>query len=226
MNTMTRYLITLPVLCAIVFGISVIPTEAVAAKLYKWIDEDGNVHYSSRLPANQAKNQHQKLNNQGIVVSTTRAAKTEEELAAEAEAKRKEEERLAQEKERLAEEARLKAIQEQKDRVLLMTFSNEDEIIHAREDRIEVINSVIELINKNITSTEQKLAELEKTADQLYTSQGKEIPGGMAQKIEHFTRKIDNRKAQLAQKETEKQKIHQKYDLDMARFRELTSKTN
>lgn len=226
MKPNTRYLLMLPLLCTICLGTAGYSPDLAAAKLYKWIDENGQIHYSSRLPANQAKNQHQKLNDQGVVVSTSKAAKTEEELAAEAEAKREEEEQLAKEKERLAEEARLKAIQEKKDRVLLMTFSNEGEIIHAREDRIEVIDSVVELINKNIDSTKQKLEELQKTADQLYTSQGKEIPGGMAQKIEHFTRKIDNRKAQLAQKETERQKIHEKYDLDMARFRELKSKTN
>lgn len=226
MNSKIRYLFTLSVMWTVCLVTSGYSPDLAAGKMYKWVDENGQIHYSSRLPANQAKNQHQRLNNQGVVVSTTKAAKTEEELAAEAEAKRLEEEQLAKEKERLAEEARLKGIQEQKDRVLLMTFSNEDEITHAREDRIEVINSVIELINKNIASTQQKLAELQKTADQLYTSQGKEIPGGMAQKIEHFTRKIENRRAQLAQKETEKQRINEKYDLDMARFRELKAESN
>ena len=202
------------------------PSLVTATSMYKWVDENGQIHYSSRLPANQSKNKHQRLNEQGVVVSTTEAAKTEEELAEEAEARRQEAERIAKEEEKLAEEARLQAIQDQKDRVLLMTFSSEEEINHAREDRIDVIDSVIELINKNISSTEQKLAAIKKTADQQYTSQGKEIPGGMAQKIEHFTRKIENRKAQLFQKESEKQNINDKYNLDMARFRVLKSKTN
>ena len=64
---------------------------------------------------------------------------------------------------------------------------------------------------------------MQKTADQLYTSQGVEIPGGMAQRIEHLERKIANRQAQLAQKEAEKTKINEKYDVDLERYRELKS---
>jgi hypothetical protein len=216
-----RYHISLPVLLTLALVLSGYSPHGAAAKLYKWVDENGQIHYGSSLPADKAKNDHQQLNKQGVVVNTKKAKvqKSEEELALEAEAKRIEEERLA-------EEARLKEIQDQKDRVLLMTFSNEDEINHAREDRIKVVESVIDLIHKNIAATEGKLAELQKTADQLYTSQGKEIPGGMAQKIEHFERKIENRKAQLAQKQEEKAKINEKYDVDLARFRELKSDTN
>ena len=213
----------LPVLWAMTVGLSGYSSEVAAAKLYKWVDEDGQIHYGSRLPANQSKNEHHQLNKQGVVVSTTKAAKTEDEISAAAEAERKEEERRAQEAERLAEEARLKSIQDQKDRVLLMTFSSEEEITLARENRIDVIDSVIELINNNIGSTEKKLEELQKTADQLYTSQGVEIPGGMAQRIEHLERKIANRQAQLAQKEAEKSKINEKYDVDLERYRELKS---
>lgn len=216
-----RYQLSLPVLLTFAFVLSGYSPAGAAAKLYKWVDENGQVHYSSRLPAQQSKDEHQQLNKQGIIVSTKKkkVQKSEEELALEEEAKRIEEERLA-------EEARIKAIQDQKDRVLLMTFSSEEEINHARENRIEVIESVIELINKNIATTEKKLGELQNTAKKLYTSQGKEVPGGMAQKIEHFERKVANRKAQLATKEAEKAKINEKYDIDLARYRELRSNTN
>jgi hypothetical protein len=38
-----------------------------AAALYKWIDEDGQIRYSDRLPAAQVKKKHQQLNSQGVV---------------------------------------------------------------------------------------------------------------------------------------------------------------
>jgi len=59
-----------------------------------------------------------------------------------------------------------------------------------------------------------------------YTSKGKEVPGGLAQKIEHFQRKIENRSAQLEAREEEKDKISAKYDLDLERFRLLRSASN
>ncbi len=190
--------------------------SSVAAGLYKWIDEDGNVRYSDRLPAAQAKKKHHQLNSQGMVVSTTEDARSEEDLAAEAEARRKKEE---EEK----EAARLKAIQDQKDQVLLLTFSSEKELQIARDDRIEVLDSVIRLINKSIASTQTKLDELQNVADKSYLSKGKEVPGGLAQKIEHFTRKIESRNQQLSLKVAEKEKINQQYELDLARYRELKS---
>ena len=151
-----------------------------------------------------------------MVVSTTDDARSDEEVAAEAEARLKAEQEAA-------EAARIKAIQDQKDQVLLLTFSTEEEITLAREKRIGDIDSVISLINKSIDSTREKLDELERNADQIYLSQGKEVPGGLAQKIEQFTRKIENRTRQLELKQAEKAKINQQFEIDLARFRHLKS---
>jgi len=200
-------------------ALCVFSVQVSAATLYKWVDEDGKIRYSDRLPANQSKKEHQQLNSQGMVLTTRDAAKTPEELAEAAEAQRKLEE-VQQ------EEARLKAIQNQQDRVLLMTFSSAEEIEHARENRIQVIDSVIGLIESSLATTQEKLDELTQIANQNYVSYGKEIPGGLAQKIEHFERKIEIRDSQLAAKAEEKEKIRQKYELDLERFQLLRSASN
>ena len=190
-----------------------------AATLYKWIDEDGKIRYSDRLPANQSKREHQQLNSQGVVLTTRDAAKSPEEKAEDAEAQRKLDEVQN-------EEARLKSIQKNQDRVLLMTFSSEEEIEHARDSRIQVIDSVIGLIESSIATTQEKLDQLKRSAKRNYVSQNKEIPGGLAQKIEHFERKIEIRNAQLVAKAEEKEKIRQKYELDLERFQHLKSASN
>ncbi len=185
-----------------------------AGALYKWVDENGQVRYSDRLPANQVKKKHQQLNSQGVVLSTKEAAKTDEELAAEAEARRKLEEQEAK-------EAKLKEAQYKKDQVLLLTFSSEEELGLARDDRLDVLDSVIQLINKSVVTTEKQLQQLQTSADEIYLSKGKEVPGGLAQKIEHFTGKLEGRYAQLELKMAEKDKINKQYALDLARYREL-----
>ena len=187
---------------------------ADAAKLYKWVDEEGNVRYSDRLPPHQVKKKHHELNRQGVVVTTTDDALSPEEIAAEAERKRKEEEAAA-------EAARLKAIQDKKDNVLLMTFSSEEELGIVRDNRIQVLDSVIGLIEKSIESTQEKLDQLQQNADESYLSKGKEVPGGLAQKIEHFTRKIESRNEQLLQKLDEKARINAQYEADLERYRLL-----
>jgi hypothetical protein len=197
----------------------VFSTSANAGALYKWIDEDGQIRYSDRLPPSQNKKKHQQLNSHGVILSTKEAAKTDEELAAEAEAK------LLQDQEQaVADQA--KQLQDEKDRVLLMTFSSAEELGLARQNRLEVIDSVIQLITNSVLATQKTLDILEASAAENFTAVGKEVPGGLAQKIEHFTRKLDNRNEQLGLKILEKQKINRQYEQDVARFRELKAAQN
>ena len=199
--------------------LSAVARQSTAGALYKWIDENGQIRYSDRLPPSQVKKKHQQLNSQGVVLTTKEAAKSDEQLAAEAEAARKQEEENAK-------QAKHKEAQDKKDQVLLLTFSSEKELSIARDNRLDVLDSVIQLINKSINATQQQLDELQTNADAIYLSKGKEVPGGLAQKIEHFTRKLESRNAQLASKMAEQERINEQYEKDLARFRELKTETN
>jgi len=196
-----------------------VSSTSMAGTLYKWVDGNGNVRYSDRLPPDQNKNKHQQLSSQGTVLSTRDAAKSPEENAIEAESKRKLEEQQR-------EEARIIAERQKQDRVLLLTFSSEEEIENARDNRLQVMDSVIRLIESSIESTQGKLDKLTGRAQDAYISKGKEIPGGLAQKIEHFERKIESRDAQLQLKQADKEKVRQKYEGDLERFRLLRSASN
>ena len=200
-------------LCLILLGIC---TAASAARMYKWIDENGHMRYADRLPPSQLKRQYQTLNAQGVVVSTRKAAKTEEEIKA-----LKDAEKLLQAKQEI--EKREQEAQGKLDRVLLLTFSSEKELSRVKDDRIEVLDSVIRLIYKSIASTQDRLLRLEGDAKQQYTSKGREVPGGLAQNIEESIRKIDNREKQLQVKLEEKYKIQGQFEIDVARFRLLHS---
>ena len=96
-----------------------ISSTSMAGALYKWVDENGNVRYSDRLPPDQNKKKHQQLSSQGMVLSTRDAAKSPEEAAIEAESKRKIEEQQR-------EEVRIKSEQQKQDRLLLHTFRSEE----------------------------------------------------------------------------------------------------
>ncbi len=200
-------------LCLILLGIC---TAASAAKMYKWIDENGHMRYADRLPPSQVKREHQTLNAQGVVVSTRKAAKTEEEIKA-----LKDAEKLLQAKQEI--EKREQEAQGNLDGVLLLTFSSEDELSRVRDNRLEVLDSVIRLIYKSIATTQDRLLRLEGDAERKYTSKGLDVPGGLAQNIEESIRKINNREKQLQSKLAEKYKIQGQFDIDIARFRLLHS---
>lgn len=198
---------------AITYAIS---TSVCAVNLYKWVDENGDIRYSDRLPPGQVKYKREMLNEHGIVIETREAAKTREELEVEKEARRIREAEMAEQR-RLIEE------QNKHDRVLLLTFSSEEEMISVRDNRIEVIDSVIRLIESSILATEKRLIKLENEADEKYVLKGKEIPGGLAQNIEFFTNKLENRQQQLLLKQEERRKIDQQFDEDLDRYRFLKS---
>ena len=198
-------------ICLILLGISF---SASAGKLYKWVDENGEVRYSDRVPPSQVKQELKTLNAQGVVIETREAAKTEEEIKAFKEVQK--ELQARQEVQRQNKEAQVRL-----DRVLLLTFSSEAEMNRVKDNRIDVLDSVIRLIYKSIATTQDKLIRLQNIAKQQYTSKGLEIPGGLAQNIEESIRKINNRDKQLALKLGEKYKIEAQYEVDIARFRLL-----
>jgi hypothetical protein len=192
-----------------------------APTLYKWIDENGQVRYSDRLSADQARQRHQTLTKDGRVLETMDRKKTPEELRREREEAKQREEEAQREAER---KARLKAEQDHKDRVLMMTYTSEEEIRLAEQERIDVIDSVIKLLHRNIANEQNKLEGLEQRAQTQFIDKDKEIPGGLAQNIEYFKDKLLNRQKQLELKLEEKERIKQQYATDLLRYRELSKK--
>ena len=48
------------------------------AKMYKWVDDDGQMHFGDKIPAEYLVKEHEELNESGVVTTHREAAKTEE----------------------------------------------------------------------------------------------------------------------------------------------------
>lgn len=87
-------------LATLAVGMAAMAGYAAAAepkKTYRWVDQDGVVHYGDRLPPEHASTDRQVLNEYGVPVSAEDGAKTPEQRAAEkAERERLEAERQKQ----------------------------------------------------------------------------------------------------------------------------------
>jgi hypothetical protein len=73
--------------CHITFGLLLLPAlfapaSAFGERLYKWIDANGQVHYSSQLPPEAAKQRREILDKQGRTLKVYRAPPTGEKTAA------------------------------------------------------------------------------------------------------------------------------------------------
>ena len=198
-----RYLLILPVLLA--------ATVAVAERMYKWVDENGQVHYSNQVPPEATKQERRVINEQGRTVKVYRAPKTEEEKA--------EEKRLAEleaRKEKLLEQRRIH------DRSLLATYSSREDMLLARDGKLSSIESLIQLTNSRITSMQERLLQLSDEAAE-YERSGKPLPAPLQQQITNLREQLEKNKEFSADKQQEMQDIRQQFDADIKRFNELTS---
>jgi len=203
----------------LLFGLLMLLSAPVrSATLYKWVDDKGEVRYSDQLPPGQAGKGFEKLTTEGFVVEKKAPEMTpEEKRRARIEARI----RAIEEKRRKEEEARKRAEQEHQDTVLMMTYSNEDEIREAKDERLEVVEEVIKLLKRNIEDEQQKLESLKQEAREKYSDKGQEVPGGLAQKIEYSTNKILSKQTQLLLKYDELDRINEQFVKDLTRYREL-----
>lgn len=180
-----------------------------AGKLYKWVDEHGQVRYGDRVPPEYAKKRNETLNSQGIVVETRAAQKTAEQLA--------EEQRLAAL--RAAKEHRQRE-QAHKDRILLDTFTNEDEMILTRDGKLEAIEAIIRVTTGRIEKIRQKLSDLTKRAANLERA-GRPVPAELGQQISESRDQIRQNLDYIENRKQEQRAIREKFELDIKRFREL-----
>jgi len=185
--------------------------SALASKMYKWTDADGNVHYSSSLPPEQARQGHSRLNEQGVGVEQKDRAKTPEEIAREQEL-----ERLRAEQQRLIDEQRAK------DQVLLRTFRSEDDIVLTRDGKIATFDTQIRLTQKNINMLKTRLLD-QQTQAANWEKQGRPLTQNHLDSMEGTRREIEDSYASILRREEAKEEIMVKYGADLERFRELKS---
>ena len=180
-----------------------------AGKLYKWVDENGQIRYGDRIPPQYARKSNETLNQQGITVDRKEAAKTPEQIAA---AQRLEEAREAAE--------RVQQEQDRKDRILLDTFTNEDEMVLTRDGKIEAIEAIIRVTNGRTQKLKLRLSELKTRAANIERS-GKPVSDKLNAEISETRQQIAQNFTYVKSRNSDQQLIREQFEVDIARFREL-----
>ncbi len=188
------------------------------ARLYKWIDANGNTRYGDQLPQGYTNKKHFLLDAEGRIIKTNEAGKSPQQIKKERILAKKEADKKAQAEK---ESKNKRKIQNQQDRILLLTFNSEEDIFYSRDQRLQVLDSKISLLNKNKLSSRKKLNALNDQAENQYTSKNKNIPGGFQQKIEQMGKKITTIKAHILKVEHKRAEVVGDFNKDLDRFRNL-----
>ena len=190
-----------------------ISSNAFAVKLYKWVEEDGTVFYSDKIPPKASKGAHSQLDEEGMTIEKKGAAKTAEQIE-----QQRELERLRKEKEAVIEK------QKAEDRVLLKTFRSEDDMIMARDGKIRSVDNYIDITRGNIKRLKEKLSIMQSQAAELEKA-GKQVNPKFREDMEGIKRQINHSYASIVSREQKKEDIREAYDNDIRRFRVLKKLT-
>lgn len=179
------------------------------AKMYKWVDEDGQTHFGDKIPTHYLNKEHKELNEQGATIRTYPAAETAEQRA-----EKRKQNRILKEQEKKAK------AQAKRDRVLLDTYTTERDLVAARDARLDAVASQMQLSESIIADTRRKLEAIEKQITNIKAS-GREVPENISDKVEREEKQLVTHKKIAQGHQDRQQKITQQFDGYIKRFREL-----
>jgi len=182
-------------------------TAAAAGGMYKWVDDQGVVHYTDRIPAESVSKGATVLDKQGRSVKTIDPAPTAEQRKA-----------IEAEAERQRDLAKANAEQARRDRALTQSFSSEAEIDVARARAVSTMEAQLTTIGAYIADMTRRKQELEKRKAAYGT---KPVPGSIDTELNSVAEELARQNALLAQKKEALVAVDKKYDADKKRWQEI-----
>ena len=184
-----------------------LPAEA---KIYRWVDAQGKVHYSDTLPVRDTGRGNDVLSKDGVVVHhhDSEAQKKAQEAAAAAE--------------RVQQEAKLK--RQRRDQALLATYTTPQEIDLARDRALDNYRLVIKSVQLRLNQVDANLAELRNRVDG-FTRANKPVPPYLGAELTRAQSDQASLTSEIQQNRQAMEQTRAQYAADKARFIELTGGT-
>ena len=201
-----------PAAVGLLLALTVLPPGALAG-IKCWTNGEGVRECGNVVPPEYAQQGHEERSKRGFTKDVTGKAKTVEEVEGERRA------REAAEAEAVKQAAAAKK-QAELDRVLLATFSSEDDINMARDGQLANIESQIKITSEHIKKLDRSLDDLvSRAADQ--EKRGREVRADLRKGIDETRRQLEDEAKFIVSRREEEEKIKAKFQSDLDRFREL-----
>ena len=182
------------------------------AVTYKWVDENGIVHYGDRVPPQYAKKESSILNKQGVEVGRNEAQRTPEQIA--------------EDQKRAAALLR----QKQHDAFLLTTYTSVKDIEALRDERLVQISGQRRAAEQYVEGLHSRLNNLQTRARNYapYNEKpgARQMPDDLAEDLVRTMNEMKAQKSALAAKDAEETALRQQFQADIDRFRELRKVAN
>ncbi len=177
------------------------------ATTYKWVDDQGVVHYGDSIPPQYSQKESTLLNKEGVPVGHKDATKSAAQLAAEATA----EEQLARQK--------------QHDSFLLGTYTSVKDIEQLRDERLQQVRGQRVAAEQYVASLGERLTALQTRAQNFkpYSTRpdAHRMPDDLAEQMVHTLNDIRTQKAALTLSQEQETKTQSQFKADIDRYKEL-----
>lgn len=182
----------------------------MAQKLYRWVDADGQVHYSDALPPEAVNQARRELSrDSGLTTTAVERALTDAERA-----------QARAEAETAAALARQREEQNQRDRVLLNSYPSEADLQRAFDERLRLLDESIRAAQVGIDAQRISLAALlSAAAEQEYG--GNRVAPRVLDSAREAQKQESELHSLLTRREAEREATVQELARVLARYREL-----
>jgi hypothetical protein len=176
---------------------------------YRWVDEQGVVHYGDNIPPQYANKERELLNGEGVEVGRVDGQKTQEQQESDA-----------------RNHAAL-AKQKQHDAFLVTTYTSVKDIEALRDARLHELSGQRAAAEQYTDSLRVRLASLQKRAMnfQPYSPRpdAHRMPDDLAEDLVHTVNELREQTSALAARNEEESALRAQFQSDIERYRELRS---
>lgn len=190
-----------------------LPCLAGSTRIKCWTNAEGMRECGDVVPPEHAQKSRQELNERGIVVERITRAKTAKEIQQE----RAQQAKLAAEQ---AERKRQQQAQAERDRILLATFTSEQDLVLARDGKLEALEAQIKHMARRLEKLEQSIRGLQgRAAD--FERRGKSVPAWIHKEISAAERQVLENRDFISRSQAEQAQVRARFEKDIERFRTL-----
>ncbi|MEO8344588.1 MAG: DUF4124 domain-containing protein [Betaproteobacteria bacterium] len=198
-------------LAMLVCAALVLLVPVAGAATYKWIDDQGVVHYTDKMPPEAINKGSVELNKQGIPVRKNDPALTPEQRRA-----------REMEDERIRQATRAREESQRKDRALLQTYTTESEIDLARKRALGTIDGQVQSAQAYTATLAKRKQEVQTRAAAFAD---KPLPQALERELNSVNEELEKQAELIAAKRKEISVVNARYDADKIRWQELAALT-
>lgn len=201
---------------AIAVGTPALPATGTSAKPsqgrnYMWVDKDGQRHYGDAVPPEFSQGESRVLNNQGVELQRDNARRNAQQL--------EEDKRRQQDQQQ----------RQQHDRFLLTTYTSIRDIERLRDERLDQIDGQIKAAVLYNESLDARLKAMQTRAQQFKpyntSAKARRMPDDLAEELVRASGETRAQRKALEGRRQDLIKVRAQFDADIARYRELTSRS-